>query len=122
MSDSESLNRALEVLEARGQTVTANPGACVIAGVMHVLIDGHLRSENAIYEMVTPPDTDVYGFEARGHQYEVHIHYLYGDVVYQIYQDGKPSGDRQRAPEHGSPLDLVQRLTLNMEGTSLRRL
>lgn len=100
----------------------ANPGACVIDGVMHVLIDGHLRSENAIYEMVSPPDTDIYGFEARGHQYEVHIHFLYGEVVHQIHQDGKPLGKRQRVPEDGSPLEFVQGLALNMEGTSLRRL
>jgi len=95
MSDSESLNRALEVLKKQGHTVTVNPGACVIDGVMHVPIDGHLRSANAIYEMVTPPDTDIYGFEARGHQYEVHIHFLYGGMAYEIYQDREKLGEPQ---------------------------
>jgi hypothetical protein len=122
MRDSESLNRALEVLKKLGHTVTTNPGACVIDGVMHVPIDGKLRSAAALYEMVTPVDEDVYGFEARGHQCEVHIEFLYGEVVYQLHQDGKPLGERQSIPEDASPLDLVLRIAKDMQGTSLRRL
>lgn len=116
------LNRALEALKKLGHTVTTNPGACVIDGVMHVPIGGKLRSADAIHEMVTPVDEDIYAFEARGHQYDVHIEFLYGEVVYQLHQDGKPLGERQRIPEDASPLDFVQRLAVKMEGASLRRL
>jgi hypothetical protein len=121
MSDIESLNQALEVLKRHGHTVTVNPGACVIDGVIHVPIDGRLRSASAIYQMVAPPDTDVYGFEARGHKYEVHIHFLYGGMAYEMYQDGETLGDSQRLDE--APLDFVQRTAENMGGaSSLRRL
>ena len=91
-----SINEELEVLKARGHKVEANPGACVVDGEVHVLIDGELRSASEIHEMVTPLDEDVYGFEAHGKHYEVHIYYLYGGAAYQIFQDGKKLGGPQR--------------------------
>lgn len=115
-----SINEDLAILAARGHKVEANPGACVVDGAIHVLIDGELRSASEIHQMVTPTDQDVYGFEACGKQYEVHIYYLYGGMAYEIYEDGKTLGEPRPLDEN--PLDFAQRTAKNMGGTSLRRL
>jgi hypothetical protein len=59
-----SINEALEILRKQGHKVETNPGACVVDGVIHVPIDGELRSASKIFQMVTPEDENVYGFEA----------------------------------------------------------
>ncbi len=112
-----SINEALRILVARGRKVETNPGACVVDGVMHVRIDGTLRSADEIYEMVTPSDKDVYGFEAQGRLYEVHIYFLRGEVAYEIYEDGERLGERQYLDEN--PLDFVQGVAERMGGASL---
>jgi hypothetical protein len=107
-----SIKEDLEVLTALGHQVELNPGACVLNGEMHVLIDGKLTSASAIHQMAHPPDKDTYGFEAQGKQYEVHIYFLYGENAYEIYQDGQKMGERQRLDEN--PLDFVQRTAESM--------
>jgi hypothetical protein len=114
------INEALEILRARGHDVQTNPGACVVDGEMLVPIDGKLRNTRAIHEMVTPPDEDVFGFEACEKQFELHIRYFYGGAIYKMYQDGKEWGIPQRASE--SPSDLARRIVDSMDGHSLRRL
>jgi hypothetical protein len=116
-----SLNDALEILRRQGRRVQTNPGACVLGREMHVPIDGRLRSVSEIYEMVTPPDEDLYGFEAHGKQFEVYIYFLHGEIAYEIHQDGEKLGERQHLDEN--PLDFVQRTAEKMGGAgSLRRL
>jgi hypothetical protein len=115
-----SINEELQILRARGHKVEANPGACVVNAAIHVPIDDELRSASAIHEMVTPVDKDVFGFEARGKQYELHIYYLYGGAAYEMYQDGMKLGEAQRLNEN--ELDFAQRTAESMRGSSLRRL
>jgi hypothetical protein len=107
-----SIKEDLAALTALGHKVESNPGACVLNGDMHVLIDGKLMSAIAIHQMAHPPDRDTYGFEAQGKQYEVRIYFLYGENAYEIYQDGHKMGERQRLG--GDPLDFMQRTAESM--------
>jgi hypothetical protein len=71
--------------------------------------------------MVAPVDEDVYGFEADGKRYEVHLYYLNGEIAYEIYRDGEKLKERQFLDEN--PLDFVQRVAGDTGGSSsLRRL
>jgi hypothetical protein len=119
------INNELELLGARGHKVQANPGACVVGGAIHILIDGELRSASEIHETAAPIGKDVYGFDARGKQYEVYINYLYGGMAYEIHQGGKKLGaprpprrkrfglrstDRREHGQHLTPVALAGRL------------
>ena len=116
----DSINEELEILTARGHKVETNPGACVVNGAIHVPIDGELSSVSEIHRMVTPLDKDVFGFEAAGKQYEVHIYYLYGGAAYEVYEDGRKLGKPQLLNENA--LAFTQRIAEDIGGSSLRRL
>ena len=109
----DSINEALAILRAQGHLVETNPGACVVGGAMHVPIDGHLRSERELHEMVTPADKDVYGFESHGKQYEIHIYFYFlcSEITYEMYQDGTRLGERRPLPLDDNPLEFVLRTT-----------
>jgi hypothetical protein len=119
-----SINEALEILKARGHKVETNPGAFVINGAIHVLIDGDPRSPSEIFEMVTPEDENVYGFEAHGRQYEVHIYFPsvpYCQNSYEVHEDGKTVGGR--VPNNENELECAQRIAKEYGGlASLQRL
>lgn len=115
-----ALNEALEILRGEGYSVKTNPGVYIVDGMVHVTIDGELRSSQEILAMVTPEDQDIWSFEARGNSYKVHVYFVYGGVDCEIYAGGKLLGSRQ--PIHEHPQDFVTRLAKEMGGdATLRR-
>ena len=118
MSTSEQLDEALNRLRAQGHTVQTNPGVYAGNDGIHITIDGQLRSVPEIYEMLSTPD-DVFGFKVGGKVCEVHIYYVPGDISYEVHQDGKRLGDRQRLPDNEDVLSFVQRIAKTMGATTL---
>jgi len=118
------LNEALEILQKRGRDVQTNPCARLIAGVMHVRIDGEFRSESEIFQVVMPEDQNVYGFEAKGKQYEVHIDFPcvpYSERSFEVLENGKTLNGR--IPTRANELECARRIAQEHGGLgSLRRL
>jgi hypothetical protein len=117
---SERLESAVNLARRQGHTVAANGAWIGPDGRPHLTVDGHSLSDSELYAMVEPVDKDVFGFEAHGHQYEIHVCYLSGEVVYQIFEDGRNSGKPQ--PLNEDVITFVQRTAENTGGSSLRRL
>jgi hypothetical protein len=109
---SKRLESAVNLAQKQGHTIAAN-GACVGQdGQLHLTVDGHLRPVSELYAMVEPVDKDVFGFEAHGHQCEIHVCYLRGEVVYQIFEDGGKFGEPQ--PLNEDVISFVQYTAENM--------
>jgi hypothetical protein len=89
---SERLESVVNLARKQGHTITANGAFIGQDGQPHLTVDGRSLPVSELYAMVEPVDKDIFGFEAHGHHYEIHVCYLSGEVVYQIFEDGRKSG------------------------------
>jgi hypothetical protein len=117
---SERLENAVNLARKQGRTIAANGASIGQDGQLRLTVDGHSRPVSDLYRMVEPVDTDVFAFKALGHQYEIHVRYLDGQVDYQMRQDGEAFGEAQPLYEH--VLTFVQETAANMGGSSPRRI
>jgi len=117
---SERLENAVNLAQEQGHTIAANGASIGQDGQLRLTVNGHSRPVSELYRMVEPVDEDVFGFEAHGHQYEIHVCYMNGEVVDQIFQDGKIWQNLNPLKEH--VITFVQQTAENMGGSSLRRL
>jgi hypothetical protein len=81
------------------------------AFLAHCALSGSASgTESTIYSGAME-DEDVWGFEANGKQYEVHVCYPsvpYSENFYQIYEDGKKLGGRM--PNTQNTLECAERI------------
>jgi hypothetical protein len=118
---SERLDNAVNLARKQGHTIAANGAHIGPDGQLHLTVDGHSLPVSELYAMVEPVEKDIFGFEARGHQYEIHVCYLNdGETVYQIFEDGGKFGEPQLLNKH--VMSFVQQTVEDMGGSSLRRL
>jgi hypothetical protein len=117
---SERLESAVNLARKRGHTIAANRACIGPDGRLYLTVDGHSRPVSELYAMVEPVDRDVFGFEAHGHQYEIHVCYLSGEVVSQIFEDGGKFGEAQ--PVNEDVISFVRHTAEKMGGSALRRI
>jgi hypothetical protein len=117
---SERLERAVNLAQMQGHTIAANGARTGPDGQLHLTVDGHSHPVSELYAMVEPVDKDVFGFEAHRHQYEIHVCFLRGEVVYQTFEDGEKFGEPQ--PLNEDVISFVQHTAESMGGSALRRL
>ena len=115
-----TLDEALIVLQNQGFKINeSGRGAVVKDGMLHIPINGQLRSAAEIIAAVTPVSKDVWAFEVGEESHEIHVYFVYGGIEFEKYEDGKRVGERQPLNQH--PIDFVQKISAEVGGANLRR-
>jgi hypothetical protein len=115
-----TLDEALTVLTHQGFKINeGGHGAVVIDGMLHIPVNGQLRSSAEIIAAATLASKDVWAFTVGEKNHEIHVYFVYGGVEFEMYEDGKRAASRQALNQH--PFDFVQRVSEEMGGENLRR-
>jgi hypothetical protein len=115
-----TLDEALTALTNQGFKINeSGRGAVVKDGMLHIPINGQLRSAAEIVAAVTPVSKDVWAFEVGEESHQIHVYFVYGGIEFEKYEGGKRVGERQ--PLNQQPIDFVERISEEMGGANLRR-